>query len=85
MSATNLHQSIIEDCLAYFNQFESEGISAYEDGGDIYVTIRGFDTVQISKAEAVYRADLFLEQLAEALEYRDLNFRPDVWGPNPVV
>ena len=59
MSATNLHRTVIEDCLAYFNHFESEGISAYEDGGDIYVTIRGFDTVQISKAEVVYRADLF--------------------------
>jgi hypothetical protein len=82
MSATNLHRIVIEDCLAYFNQFESEGISAYEEGGDIYVAIRGFDIVQISKAEAVYRADMYLTQLAEDLEYRDLNFRADVWSPN---
>jgi len=63
MSATNLHRIVIEDCLAYFNHFESEGISAYEDGGDIYVTIRGFDTVQISKAEVLYRAGQFKSEI----------------------
>ena len=81
MSATNLHKSIIEDCLAYFNQFESEGISAYQDAdgdGSVYVSIRGFDTVQISKAEVLYRADLFWEQQAEA-------HAANVWGPNPAV
>jgi hypothetical protein len=78
MSATNLHRTVIESCLAYFNQFESEGISAYEDSGDIYVTIRGFDIVQISKAEAVCRADMFWEQEAEA-------HAANVWGPNPSV
>ena len=81
MSATNLHKSIIEDCLAYFNQFESEGISAYVDSdgdGSVYVSIRGFDAVQISKAEVLYRADLFSEQLAEA-------HAANVWGPNPAV
>ena len=64
MSATNLHRSIIEDCLAYFNEFESEGISAYVDDtdGSVYVTIRGFDTVQISKAEVLYRADQFISK-----------------------
>ena len=62
--AVNKHnQSIIEDCLAYFNHFESEGISAYEDDGSVYVNIRGFDTVQISKAEVTYRADLFKSEI----------------------
>ena len=81
MSATNLHRTVIEDCLAYFNQFESEGISAYVDAdgdGSVYVSIRGFDTVQISKAEVLYRADLFWEQQAEA-------HAANVWGPNPAV
>jgi hypothetical protein len=62
MAANKYNQSIIEDCLAYFNQFESEGISAYVDAdgdGSIYVSIRGFDTVQISKAEVLYRAEIF--------------------------
>ena len=62
MAANKYNQSIIEDCLAYFNQFESEGISAYVDAdgdGSIYVSIRGFDSVQISTAEVVYRADQF--------------------------
>ena len=81
MSETNLHRNVIEDCLAYFNQFESEGISAYVDSdgdGSVYVSIRGFDAVQISKAEVLYRADLFWEQQAEA-------HAANVWGPNPAV
>ena len=81
MAVNKYNQSIIEDCLAYFNQFESEGISAYQDAdgdGSVYVSIRGFDTVQISKAEVLYRADLFGEQQAEA-------HAANVWGPNPAV
>ena len=81
MAVNKYNQSIIEDCLAYFNQFESEGISAYADSdgdGSVYVSIRGFDAVQISKAEVLYRADLFSEQLAEA-------HAANVWGPNPAV
>ena len=78
MSETKLHRIVIEDCLEYFNQFESEGISAYEDDGDIYVTIRGFDIVQISKAEAVCRADMFRKQLDEATA-------ANIWGPNPSI
>ena len=81
MAVNKYNQSIIEDCLAYFNQFEPEGISAYVDSdgdGSVYVSIRGFDTVQISKAEVLYRADLFSKQLAEA-------HAANVWGPNPAV
>ena len=63
MNATNLHRTVIEDCLACFNHFESEGISAYEDCGDVYVTIRGFDTVQISRAEVLLRADEFKSEI----------------------
>ena len=82
MSATNLHQSIIEDCLAYFNQ---EGIPAHEDDGSVYITVTQEDEfertvfeIQISKAEVLYRADLFREQEAEA-------HAANVWGPNPSV
>ena len=82
MSETNLHRNVIEDCLAYFNQFESEGISAYEDSGDIYVTIRGFDIVQISKAEAVCRADMYWEQY---WEQQAEAHAANVWGRNPSV
>lgn len=55
--AVNKHnQSIIEDCIAYFNQ---EGIQAHEDDGSVYITIEGLDDVQISTAEVSYRAEIF--------------------------
>jgi len=60
MSATNLHRIVIEDCIEYFSQ---QGIPAYEDDSSVYITIEGFDSVQISKAEVLYRADLFKSEV----------------------
>ena len=59
MSATKLHRIVIEDCIAYFSE---KDIPAYEDDGSVYITIQGFDSVQISKAEVLYRADQYTSE-----------------------
>ena len=60
MSATNLHRIVIDDCLEYFSE---KGIPAYDDDGSVYITIEGFDSVQISTAEVLYRADQFKSEV----------------------
>lgn len=49
-----LHKIIIEDCLKHFWSID---VDAYEEDGSVYVHVGGEVYVEISKAEAVFRAD----------------------------
>lgn len=56
-----LHKIVIEDCLKHF---ESIDVDAYEEYGSVYVHVGGEVYVEISKAEAVFRADEWTNEQA---------------------
>ena len=58
MALNKYNQSIVEDCLAYFEQ---KGIPAQRGTDDVsvFVGIQGGYSVQISTDEVVYRAGIF--------------------------